>query len=301
MIKIQTVLYETPPAALDRLLGALAASARDFGGDVMLHVGDCSSRPLIAPDTLESWRQGVGSQARVEAQYTWFGANLGFGKGHNRLWHAAPVADRLLILNPDALPAFHLLTRLTRLADGHADFGAVDARQAPIEHPKAFDPDTWETDWVSGACCLVDAAAFAAVGGFDELFFLYAEDVDLSWRLRAIGRRLYYCPETFVMHAKRLVDGSPAISKAERYHGPLSLMLLRAKYGYDSLNARSLALLRSHPTPENARMLADYERLRQQLVPVENQQAAIARFASDGGLLDQRWTYPLASRPSTAP
>ena len=68
-------------------------------------------------------------------------------------------------------------------------------RQIPYEHPKAYDPVTLDTPWVSGAATLFRREAFDAVGGFDEAIFMYGEDVDLSWRLRAKGWRLRYQPK----------------------------------------------------------------------------------------------------------
>ena len=42
--------------------------------------------------------------------------------------------------------------------------------------------------------------AFEEVGGFDEKLFMYCEDVDLGWRLRAKGYRLLYCPSVTITH-----------------------------------------------------------------------------------------------------
>jgi GT2 family glycosyltransferase len=310
VLKIQGVLYENDAAALEHFLTALAVCPPPPEYRVWLHLGDCSAQPLLSAEDVARWhRAGIGEpgdEPGLDVRYTFFGANLGFGRGHNQLWQEgrlrpegqlcqeAPTVDRLLIINADAVPAFHLLTRLSRLADAHPGYGAVEARQMPIEHAKRFDPVTGETDWVSGACFLLDAVAFDALGGFDELFFMYGEDVDLSWRLRAAGRRLYYCPDTFLCHAKRLVDGRVDASDAERRHGALSSLLLRAKYGREDLNGRALAVLRTDPSPLHVWMLAEYERLRPQVTLATPEQCAVPSFTPRGDFVDQRWTYPLS-------
>jgi N-acetylglucosaminyl-diphospho-decaprenol L-rhamnosyltransferase len=58
-----------------------------------------------------------------------------------------------------------------------------------------------EVDWISGACLLLRKAAFEAVGGFDERYFLYWEDADLGRRLRRAGYRIRYVPAAKVVHA----------------------------------------------------------------------------------------------------
>src|SRR5690242_81797 len=103
MLQIQTVLYETDPGTIDRFLSSLTAAVRPFDGRVRLRVGDCSTQPVLSPDTLDAWRRETGAATRVGASYAFFGENLGFGRGHNRLWHEATGAARLLVVNPDAV------------------------------------------------------------------------------------------------------------------------------------------------------------------------------------------------------
>ena len=57
-----------------------------------------------------------------------------------------------------------------------------------------------EVDWLIGACFMVRRAAIAQVGLLDERLFLFAEDWDLCYRLRAAGWRVRYTPATRVVH-----------------------------------------------------------------------------------------------------
>lgn len=57
-----------------------------------------------------------------------------------------------------------------------------------------------EADWVSGAFLFLRRQAFEDVGGFDERYFMYAEDVDLCWRLHRAGWTVRYEPAAEVVH-----------------------------------------------------------------------------------------------------
>ncbi len=57
-----------------------------------------------------------------------------------------------------------------------------------------------EVDWVSGAAMLVRRAAIEVIGGFDETYFMYVEDVDLCWRLSKAGFKVVYYPAFRLMH-----------------------------------------------------------------------------------------------------
>jgi len=64
-----------------------------------------------------------------------------------------------------------------------------------------FDSITGETTWCSGAAALIRRQAFEEVGGFDEyLYFMYCEDVDLSWKLWIRGWKCVYNRDAVVRH-----------------------------------------------------------------------------------------------------
>jgi N-acetylglucosaminyl-diphospho-decaprenol L-rhamnosyltransferase len=62
---------------------------------------------------------------------------------------------------------------------------------------------TQNPDWLAGMFLLVRSSAFREVGGFDEKYFLYYEDVDLGWRLRRRGYELRQVHEVRAVHAAR--------------------------------------------------------------------------------------------------
>jgi GT2 family glycosyltransferase len=98
------------------------------------------------------------------------------------------------MLHPEALLA------MMRMVAAHEGRVLVEAMQFPEEHPKAYDPATLDTPWASGACLAIPRAVFAATDGFDEAFFVYCEDVDLSWRARAMGIPVKICPPALFFH-----------------------------------------------------------------------------------------------------
>src|SRR5205085_4547604 len=66
-------------------------------------------------------------------------------------------------------------------------------------------------DWVSGACLLVRRAEAEAVGGLDERYFLYTEDVDFGAAIRARGGRILFVPDVEVIHLRgRSAASAPA-------------------------------------------------------------------------------------------
>jgi GT2 family glycosyltransferase len=58
-------------------------------------------------------------------------------------------------------------------------------------------------DWVGGMFMLFKSEKFNAIGGFDERYFLYYEDVDICRSLHEIGNSIIYSPSTFVIHEAR--------------------------------------------------------------------------------------------------
>lgn len=126
----------------------------------------------------------------------------GFAPANNylaKISYKRSKCDYFFILNPDT-EVNNLLFIDSQKIINDKDFFSVDFKQYPFEHPKAYNEKTLETSWCSGACELVDARKFFKIGGFDERFFMYAEDVDLSWKAWEAGYKCFYQPNSLVVH-----------------------------------------------------------------------------------------------------
>ncbi len=164
------------------------------------------------------------------------GANLGFGAGCN-LGLRAAGGRAILFLNPDTAPVGDALPRLLATLWADPALGIVGpALCYPDGRPQgarrrfptpltAFLESTivqqyWpqnrvldryyladrpddarqDVDWLYGACLLARRSALRAIGGFDEGYFMYSEELDLCARLRADGWRIAYEPAATVVH-----------------------------------------------------------------------------------------------------
>lgn len=174
---------------------------------------------------------GLSAEYPVFGGFTVFstGRNGGFGAGCNA-GAAQGSAPYLLFLNVDTAIHPDALARLEEyIASAGENTAAWELRQLPYEHGKHYDPVTLETAWCSGAAVVVLRSAFEAVGGFDAHIFMYGEDVDLSWRLRAAGAVLQYCPLAATEHFVLSKDHDRSLGE---YAGSqLGRLLLAEKFG----------------------------------------------------------------------
>lgn len=117
--------------------------------------------------------------------------------------------------------------------------GVRARRPAALRRAAALAGVEREPAWLSGSCLLARRDALAAMGGFDEDFFLYEEDVDLCHRLRRAGWTLVFTPAAEVVHhLGRSMDQTPDRARLEykrshvlyyrKHNGPTATLLLRA-------------------------------------------------------------------------
>lgn len=129
------------------------------------------------------------------------GENIGFGAAHNRLFEARSIESKAYIcLNPDALLHPACISNLCQFAQSHHWHGLFEGMQEPVMQPKFYDRTTRETEWSCGACLLIPVDIFTKLQGFDPNFFMYCEDVDLSWRARAQNIPCYLCGDALFYH-----------------------------------------------------------------------------------------------------
>lgn len=157
--------------------------------------------------------------------------NFGFADGYN--WALQQIeAEYYVLLNSDVEVSHHWLTPLVEFMDSHPQVAAcqpkllaeydkdsfeyagacggfLDKYGYPFCRGRIFDTverDNGQYDyqqeilWATGACMMIRSKDYWSVGGLDGRFFAHNEEIDLCWRLRLKGRKIYCIPESEVYH-----------------------------------------------------------------------------------------------------
>lgn len=156
--------------------------------------------------------------------------NLGFGAGHDRALRESK-SEYCLVTNIDLAFRPDSLTTVVAMAlhDSQGDVASWELRQIPYEHPKYYDPVTLETNWSSHACILLRRSAYERVGGYEPRIFMYAEDVELSYRFRSFGYALKYVPQAAVHHYTYKSAGE--VKPTQFTGSTIGNLYLRLRYG----------------------------------------------------------------------
>lgn len=153
--------------------------------------------------------------------------NLGFA-GANNVAARHAQGRLLLLLNPDTEVYLGAIDAAVRFLDADPGLGAMGCRielpgggvqpsigvfpglvetlrsRLPImgtrDISSVHDHEHYDVDYVSGAFLLVRRSAFEQLGGFDEDYFVYAEEADFSYRLSRLGLRVGFSPAGTILH-----------------------------------------------------------------------------------------------------
>lgn len=200
LFSIGVVLFQTTRQQLEQLLRSINCMPdAEFTCDV--HILDNSNR--FSETEL---RDLVGALKLPIERLVWHESrgNIGFGRAHNRMMEAALSQNKAagyLCVNPDGFFHPRALRHFAQAYTLYGPEGLYEMRQLPSEHPKPYNPMTGETPWCSGAALAIPREVYAALGGFDERFFMYCEDVDLSWRSRLAGFFCRVIPDAYFYHS----------------------------------------------------------------------------------------------------
>jgi N-acetylglucosaminyl-diphospho-decaprenol L-rhamnosyltransferase len=241
---VVTVTY-SPGPHLERFLASLSHATDRPVTVVMADNGSTDGAP----------EEAVERYPNVRLLRT--GANLGYGTAVNRAVAQAAEdmqgCDFFMVANPDVQwgprgidllleaaarwPRAGALGPLIRDPDGsvypsarHLPSiirGGMHAVVGPLWRSNPWtaayrqdriEPTERPVGWLSGSCLLVRRAAFQEVGGFDERYFMYMEDVDLGDRLGRAGWQNIYVPSAEILHNKGHAAGRDPARNLAAHH-----------------------------------------------------------------------------------
>lgn len=159
------------------------------------------------------------------------GSNGGFTTGYNLALRQVE-AQYYVLLNSDIEVAPHWIEPIIALMDADPQIAACQPKILSYYHKEQFEyagasggfidkfgypfcrgrvfqnleedhgqyDEPMEVFWATGACMFVRADLYHQIGGLDDSFFAHMEEIDLCWRLKNVGYKVYCCPQSWVYH-----------------------------------------------------------------------------------------------------
>jgi GT2 family glycosyltransferase len=198
--------------------------------------------------------------------------NIGFAKACNQGYRSS-AGNHVLFLNPDTIVPEDCFIKCLSFFETNADAGAVgvkmlDGRGKLLKESKRAFPspvtslfklfgfarlfprsktfskyhlghlnenENHEVDVLAGAFMMVPRVVFEQAGCFDEIFFMYGEDVDLSYRIQKMGYKNYYLSETSILHFKGESTRKGSLNYVRMFYNAMSVFV-RKHYGGSKAN-----------------------------------------------------------------
>ena len=273
----------TAPPRVD--VGVVTWNTRDLTVEALRRLIDteqgCELNVLVHDNASSDGTPEAIEESVPEADVVVSAANLGFAAGVNQLL-ARSTSPWFLTLNSDAWPAPGAIGRLVEAAQRHPRAAAVAPRlerpDGELEHSthpfpsfvismaSAFGPrGSWaerhalygawnhdrerRVDWAVGAALLMRREAVEAIGGLDESFFMYVEDLEWCERAHKAGWEIWFTPDALVVHVGN-ASGEKAYGAARsarwignsyryyrRHHGALSTSAYRGANAFGAATA----------------------------------------------------------------
>jgi N-acetylglucosaminyl-diphospho-decaprenol L-rhamnosyltransferase len=211
-----------------------------------------------------------------QVQFIWKKKNEGFSKANNEALRLA-MGEAVLFLNPDTIVPEDCLEKCLDFFAAQKNAGAlgvymIDGSGHYLPESKRGRPTLWasfckitgltklfpqskvfaryylghlsprqthQIDVLSGAFMMVKKKVLDSTGGFDEQFFMYGEDIDLSYRIQKAGYYNYYLADTAIIHFK----GESTVKRSVEYVGHFyGAMILFIQKHYSGIAARNYTL-----------------------------------------------------------
>lgn len=217
------VVYNNPPDMIRRTVESFLSCSLN----IELHIVDNSPTQSLSASLVD-----------LPVRYHFYGCNAGYGRGHNKVIATALTSPYHLIINPDIIIPPHTIESLHSFMNRNPDTGMVSPKvlneDGTIQflnkrYPNVFDlfarrflprslqrfiqhrldhyemkdvgyGEICDVEVMTGCFMFCRSDALMAVGGFDDRYFMYLEDADLSRKIQQAGYRTVYYPHASITH-----------------------------------------------------------------------------------------------------